>query len=284
LIDVLDDAHKDTVFTHAITMSDELSKREAKREALCTLAAKMEILKPDQCSRLADEILRREQKEEIAALWRGIKHLTDPQLNRLLVVTSRMDSIGKSMAVPRLAEGLQAMDPSRRGEVVAKLAAIVLAMPGGKFVPELIGTLGPHLKLLGEEKRNALVKRAVEILGHLSLPYPHAPSSASIQALTRGLGAGLGALSADPRQELVTAVAKLDPNTPEPGYARPSPPAVAEAIAGLALGGHHLDDSQFKTLVDAADEFEKTMLQYEQGDVSFRLNTRAIATFGLATA
>lgn len=168
--------------------------------------------------------------------------------------SSRIERWSAMQAKPAMAAALPSLEPARRD----KLAAIVLGIylergdSATHYTARAIGALGPHLEHLEEGRRDALLEQAMHLLGH---PYTDNEVSHTILAMTRGLGAGLGALREDQRQALVTTVVNMDSLLPSSGQ----DPCFAnrlmncaEAIAGLASGQQHLSTPQFDKLIKAA--------------------------------
>jgi len=248
---VLDDAHQETVLTKALS----LPAPHPRHEVVCALAAKAEHLGPQQRRRLVDAILQTRSHHEIAALGASLGHVSTDQQDLLLEVVANLEHTQKAVALEGLAAGLPSLGPSHRD----KLAASVLALDKLHWkTAAVIGAMGPHLKHLGDSRRDALFDQALLALGDIAETH----ALEDMKALTAGLATGLAALREDQRQTLVTEAVTLASRVPRRSrrnlcnHTCNSLMLRANAIAGLASGRQHLKAQQFELLIEAAHQLQ----------------------------
>jgi len=277
-IDVLSEERTETVLAAALQLPERNdAERKRKRDVVCALATQVEHLTPTQRERLVARILSGRSCNEIEALGPGLGHLPPEQQDQLLETVASLSRYDKAAIVaghtptpssrigwsalqakPAMAAALPSLAPARRDKVAAIVLGIYLERDDSAthYTARAIGALGPHLKHLEEGRRNALLEQAMLVLGH---PHTESWRPHTIQAMTRGLGTGLGALREDQRQALVTTVVNMDSLLPssgrDPSFANRLM-NYAEAIAGLASGQQHLSTLEFKELIEAADRMQ----------------------------
>lgn len=257
-----------------------LSHPECHERAICALASRLESLDAGQARRLAEAVLRLAPARAVMALGPGLGRLPADLQDRVLHAAAGLAGADKAGALRALAAGLPAQAPGRHDQV----AAILLGMDSTDWhTPGAIGALWPHLQHmhLDDGRRDALLDQALRALDHVARD----PSRPQIETLTRGLGAGLGALREDQRQGLVTAVARLSSRIPQTHHPYGRLMAAAQAIAGLASGGLHLSTRQFDELLEAADQLQQACRNAERSRGLMQrssLHIAAVAYFGLA--
>lgn len=246
-VEALNPEQKQALLTRALSLPNDTLDREC---VVCTLAAGVAHLDPDALSRLVDAILAMQSARAMAALGPALAHLPPEQQDQVLDAMADLDDEGKAVAIAGLAAAWPSLAPARRGRMVDQ----VLGMDSGIHLAEAIGALGPHLKHLEEGRRDAVVERALHLLGHAAAR--GAITQDPVLALAAGLGAGMQALRDDQRGALVDAVAAMGPHRAVGKCDFHNLKTIAAAIAGLASGQQHLSELQFKTLIEAADRLE----------------------------
>jgi len=252
-MEVLDQEQRQALITLGYSLPDEDGSRG---EAVCALAAGVKHLQPGQRSQLVTEILglgsAMDRSRAIAQLGAQLGHLAAGQQAELLQAAAAWRVDAKAKAVTGFAAGLQHMDPEHRRTLVT----LVLGMDVDSCMAEAIGALGPQLKHLDRDLRDALVEQALRLLGHEACRNPNC--RAQVRTLSAGLGAGMEALREDQHAALVAAA--MDPRSLRTASHLP---AVAAAIAGLSAGLRHLSKDSIAALQQAATSLEVALRSAE---------------------
>ncbi|HET7867057.1 MAG TPA: hypothetical protein VFL86_21870 [Burkholderiaceae bacterium] len=248
-MEVLEAMQKEALFTQGLSLPDGFTGE--RQTMVCAFAASVEHLTEGQRSQVVAEIrgLGRTSREDrgaaLTALGPHFGRLAHDQQGQLLEAAADWPQHARTGAVTGLANALPHMAPAHR-RVVAELA---LGLDLGSCAARAIGALGAHLNRLDHGLRDAIVNRALQLLGGLDSDEPMPPDD--VQALAAGLGAGMEALRPEQRSAVVTtALGKRS------RWHYPKLPHLAAAIGGLAAGQQHMSNADRAALVQAASQLQ----------------------------
>jgi hypothetical protein len=296
-IDVLDKQQRTILFTQALSFPAGSWQRA---NIVCALAAGVKHMTDDERIQVVNAVrgLGLDRDRGTAILGARLAHLEPEQQHQLLDDAAGWPDAEKAtavagfstifvspairpvMAVAGFAAEVQGMEPACR----RKVGNLVLGMTDDDAMARAIGALGPQLRHLDGDQRDAVVKQALRLLSSETV-CGASSSDRPLRALTAGLGAGMEALRGQQRDALVAAVAAMHRHSSPGALDFRHLPAIATAIAGLASGQQHLSEAGFAALVQAASRVENDlpMARYQLASSQHR-EARATVLFGLVQA